>query len=45
MRYTRARCFPVKFATGLGGLVYQQAADKGWQVKKGEKSTMIVKVV
>jgi len=24
---------------------YQQAADKGWQVKKGEKGTMIVKVV
>ena len=26
-------------------LTYQQAADKGWQVKKGEKGTMIVKVV
>ncbi len=26
-------------------LTYQQAAEKGWQVKKGEKGTMIVKVV
>lgn len=26
-------------------MTYQQAADKGWQVKKGEKGTMIVKVV
>lgn len=26
-------------------LTYAQAADKGWQVKKGEKGTMIVKVV
>jgi antirestriction protein ArdC len=26
-------------------MTYQQAAEKGWQVKKGEKGTMIVKVV
>jgi antirestriction protein ArdC len=26
-------------------MTYQQAADKGWQVRKGEKGTMIVKVV
>lgn len=26
-------------------VTYQQAAEKGWQVKKGEKGTMIVKVV
>lgn len=26
-------------------LTYQQAAERGWQVKKGEKGTMIVKVV
>lgn len=26
-------------------MTYQQAADQGWQVKKGEKGTMIVKVV
>lgn len=26
-------------------VTYQQAAEKGWQVRKGEKGTMIVKVV
>lgn len=26
-------------------MTYQQAADQGWQVKKGEKGTMIVKVI
>jgi len=26
-------------------MTYQQAADQGWQVRKGEKGTMIVKVV